>query len=65
MYNLALEKGTPVLEKAANEVREKTIEVLDDTQAGMYVKENNYLKFHQLLCTKDVHVRRHKFCQAL
>lgn len=29
-------------------ISEKTIEVLDDTQAGMYVKENNYLKFHQL-----------------
>ena len=31
MYNLALEKGTPVLEKAANDVREKTIEVLNNT----------------------------------
>lgn len=31
LYNLALEKGTPVLEKAADEVRLKTIEVLNNT----------------------------------
>ena len=31
LYELALEKGTPVLQKAADEVRKKTIEVLKNT----------------------------------
>lgn len=31
LYALAVEKGTPVLEKAASDVRTKTIEVLNDT----------------------------------
>lgn len=30
LYTLALEKGTPVIEKAAREVRQKTIEVVED-----------------------------------
>ena len=30
IYNLALEKGTPVLQKAADEVKQKTIEVVED-----------------------------------
>lgn len=30
LYNLAIEKGTPVLEKAADEVRQKTIEVVEE-----------------------------------
>lgn len=30
IYNLAVEKGTPVLQKAANEVKQKTIEVVED-----------------------------------
>jgi len=30
LVKLAIEKGTPILEKTANEVREKTIEVLED-----------------------------------
>ena len=30
LYNLAVEKGTPVLEKAAADVRDKTIELLDN-----------------------------------
>lgn len=30
LVNLAVEKGTPVLEDAANEVKEKTIEVIKD-----------------------------------
>lgn len=30
LVNLAIEKGTPVLEKAANEVREKAIEVVKE-----------------------------------
>lgn len=30
LYNLAVEKGTPVLQKAAKEVKEKTIEVVED-----------------------------------
>lgn len=35
LYNLAVKKGTPVLEKAAKEVREKTIEVLNNTVAKL------------------------------
>lgn len=31
LYKLALEKGTPVLQKAASEVRDKTIELLNNT----------------------------------
>ena len=31
LYELALEKGTPVLEKTASEVRQKTIDVLNNT----------------------------------
>lgn len=31
LYALAKEKGTPVLEKAASDVRTKTIEILNDT----------------------------------
>lgn len=30
LVKLAIEKGTPILEKTANEVREKTVEVLED-----------------------------------
>lgn len=30
LYNLAIEKGTPVLEKAADEVRQKTVEVVEE-----------------------------------
>lgn len=29
-YDLAVEKGTPVLEKAAKDVKEKTVDVLND-----------------------------------
>lgn len=29
LYNMAVEKGTPVLEKAADDVRKKTVEVLN------------------------------------
>ncbi len=29
LYNMAVEKGTPVLEKAADDVRRKTVEVLN------------------------------------
>ena len=40
LYNLAVEKGTPVLEKAAYDVRQKTIEVLNDTVAKLEKAEN-------------------------
>ena len=40
LYNLAVEKGTPVLEKAASDVRQKTIEVLNDTVAKLEKAEN-------------------------
>ena len=29
LYNMAVEKGTPVFEKAADDVRKKTVEVLN------------------------------------
>lgn len=35
LYKLAVEKGTPVLEKAADDVRTKTIEVLNNTVAKL------------------------------
>lgn len=38
LYALALEKGTPVLQKAADEVREKTIEVLNNTVSKLEKK---------------------------
>ena len=40
LYDLAVEKGTPVLEKAASDVRKKTIEVLNDTVAKLEKAEN-------------------------
>ena len=40
LVDLAVEKGTPVLEKAASDVRKKTIEVLNDTVARLEKAEN-------------------------
>lgn len=39
LYETAKIKGTPALEKAANEVREKTIEVLNNTAKKLEKKE--------------------------
>ena len=40
LVKYAKEKGTPVLESAANSVREKTIEVLENTLENLKSKEN-------------------------
>ena len=39
LYNLAVEKGTPVLEKAASDVRTTTIDVLNNTVAKLEAQE--------------------------
>ena len=44
LYELAKEKGTPVLEKAASDVRTKTIEVLNDTVARLEAAEKKSQK---------------------
>ncbi len=44
LYALAKEKGTPVLEKAASDVRTKTIEVLNDTVAKLEKAEKDSKK---------------------
>ncbi len=44
LYDLAVEKGTPVLEKAASDVRTKTIEVLNDTVSKLEKAERNAKK---------------------
>jgi len=40
LYSLALEKGTPVIEKAANEVKQKTIEVVEEVLKKLKAEEN-------------------------
>ena len=44
LYELAKEKGTPVLEKAASDVRTKTIEVLNDTVSKLEKAEKDSKK---------------------
>lgn len=39
LVKLAVKKGTPVLQKAAEDVRQKTVEVLSDTLAKLEAKE--------------------------
>ena len=44
LYKLAVEKGTPVLEKAADGVRGKTVEVLNDIVAKLEKEEKTKKK---------------------